>query len=64
MTVARQIHYITDILEEPEQVLVLEIMKRFLPDYVATEEDLEDIARAKKEFVAGKTVSFNDVDWD
>jgi len=64
MSVAMQINYIAEKLNEPEQVLVLELMKRLLPDYVATEEDLIDIAEAREELASGKAVNFYSIDWD
>jgi len=64
MSVAMQINYIAEKLNEPEQILVLELMKRLLPDYVATEEDLIDIAEAREELASGKAVNFYSIDWD
>ena len=63
MSVAAQIQYIAERLEAPEQVLVLELMKRLLPDDVATAEDLSDIEIARGELARGEAVDFNDIDW-
>ena len=51
-------------LPEPEQVLVLEIVKRFFTDDIATEEDMKDIAAARAEYMRGETVKDADIDWN
>jgi len=51
-------------LSEQEKFVVLEVMKRFLPDHIATEEDLRDIEIAREEYRRGETTSHNDIDWD
>ena len=63
MSVAVQIQHIAERLNEPEQILVLELMKRFLPDDVATAEDIRDIEVARSELAKGDFVDFNDIDW-
>ena len=63
MSVTAQIKYIAERLEAPEQNLILELMKRLLPDDVATAEDIRDIAVARKELASGDVVDFNDIDW-
>ena len=63
MSVTAQIQYIAERLEAPEQNLVLELMKRLLPDDVATAEDIRDIALARQELASGDVVDFNDIDW-
>ena len=42
---------------------LLEIMKRLLPDDVATAEDIMDIALAREELTKGEAIDFNDIDW-
>ena len=64
MSVTAQIQYIAEMLEAPEQNLILELMKRLLPDDAATAEDIKDIALAKQELARGVAVDFNDIDWD
>ena len=61
---AKQITEMVEQLQEPEQVLVFEIVKRFFPDDVATSYDLEDIVVAREEFRNGETVNHDDIDWD
>ena len=53
-----------DCLPEQEQLLVLEIVKRFIPDDVATPEDLADIEAADETFARGEFVRHEDIDWD
>ena len=53
-----------DCLPEQDQVLVFEIVKRFVPDDVATADDLRAIQAAHEEYVLGETVSHNDINWD
>jgi len=60
----KQITHMIEQLQEPEQVLVFEIIKRFIPDDVATLDDLEAIAVAREEFRNGETISDEDIDWD
>jgi len=62
--VAVQINNMVAQLDEPEQFLVLEILKRFLPDDVATEDDLVNIALARDEYRRGETISADAINWD
>ena len=62
--VANQITEMVNMLPESEQLLVFEIVKRFIPDDVATPEDLADIKRANAEFSRGEYVRHEDIDWD
>lgn len=62
--ITEQLSNMIDYLAEPEQLLLLEIVKRFIPDDVATAEDIADIEIAKNEYAGGETVSHNDIDWD
>ena len=53
-----------DCLPESEQVLLIEIVRRFIPDDVATPEDLADIAQARAEYARGEYFNTEDIDWD
>ncbi len=53
-----------DCLPEQEQVLVFEIVKRFVPDDVATPDDLRAIQEAREEYAQGETVNHNDINWN
>ena len=63
MSLAVQINKLVEQLPKSEQMLVLEIVKRFIPDDMATPDDLADIAKAREEYRRGKTVNHNDIDW-
>lgn len=53
-----------DCLPESEQSLLLEIVKRFLPDDVATPDDLEAIQTARAEYAAGEATPHSAINWD
>ncbi len=55
---------VIDSLPEQEQFLLFEIAKRFLPDDIATEDDLKAIATARKEYEQGATLDHNKINWD
>ena len=59
----RQINDMVEKLHESEQILVLEIVKRFLPDDAVTREDLKDIAAAREEYRRGEAVPYDSIDW-
>lgn len=62
--VKQQISEIVDCLPETEQLLVLEIVKRFLPDDAATADDLEAIQAARAEYAHGETVTHDAINWN
>jgi hypothetical protein len=65
MSLTEQIADLVEHLYEPEQLLILEIIRRFLPDdTVATPDDLQAIALANTEYANGETVNHHDIDWD
>lgn len=55
---------VIDCLPETEQSLLLEIARRFLPDDVATPDDVEAIRNAREEYARGQTVSHSAINWD
>jgi len=61
-----QINIMVEQLDEREQMLIFEIVKRFLSsdfaDDAATPEDLADIAAAREEYRRGETINHNDID--
>ena len=61
--VRTQLNSLIDYLPEQEQLLVLEIVKRFIPDDVATPEDLADIRIANEEFARGDFVLHENINW-
>lgn len=62
--IRNQLVEMIDILPETEQSLLLEIARRFVPDDVATPDDLEAIRAARAEYAAGETVSHESINWD
>lgn len=53
-----------DYLPEAEQSLLLEIARRFIPDDVATADDLKAISKARAEYAAGETIPSSAINWD
>lgn len=64
LSVKEKINEMLDYMPEQEQLIIFEIVKRFAPDDVATADDLEAIAAARKEYLHGETVSHEAIDWD
>ena len=62
--VRERIVKIIDCIPEQEQVLLLEIAKRFISDDVASVDDLQAIAAARRELIDGETVSHDAINWD
>jgi len=62
--IREQLVGVIDCLPEVEQSLLLEIARRFLPDDVATPDDLEDIRQARTEYASGQTVPHSAINWD
>ncbi len=62
--IREQLMGVIDCLPETEQSLLLEIARRFLPDDVATPDDLEAIRKARAEYARGQTVSHEAIHWD
>ncbi|MCL2638283.1 MAG: hypothetical protein FWD48_07910 [Oscillospiraceae bacterium] len=61
--ITKEITTMVEMLHESEQILVLEIVRRFLPDDIATPEDLRDIAIAREEYRRGEAIRHEDIDW-
>lgn len=62
--IRKQLDAMIDCLPEPEQVLLFEIVKRFVPDDTATADDLQAVQAARAEYANGETVSHNDINWN
>lgn len=62
--VRNQLVEMIDLIPETEQLLLLEIARRFVPDDVATPEDLADIAQAHREYRQGETIPHDSIDWN
>ena len=62
--VRNQLMETIDCLPEKEQFLLLEIALHFLPDNVATADDLRAIEAAREEYEKGETIPHEAIDWD
>lgn len=62
--IRNQLVEMIDCLPEQEQVLIFEIVKRFVPDDVATADDLRAIKEAHEEYTRGETVNHAAINWD
>ena len=62
--IREQLVDVIDCLPEQEVLLLLEVARRFLPDDIATPDDLEKISVARAEYAAVETVSHEAIDWD
>lgn len=57
----KQLSDLVELLPEKEQTLILELVIRLLPDDIATDEDLVDIAEARAEYMRGECQSLESV---
>ncbi len=64
LPIREQLVTVIDYLPETELALLLEVARRFIPDDVATADDLEAIRIARKEYENGETISHDDINWD
>lgn len=62
--IREQLVGVIDCLPESEQSLLLEIATRFLPDDVATPDDLDAIRTARAEYARGKAVPHEAINWN
>lgn len=62
--IRNQLIEMIDILPDQEQLLLFEIVKRFVSDDIATSADLKDIQAARTEYANGETINHNDIDWN
>ena len=58
------VNHLAEHLTDQEKFIVLEVMKRFLPDHIATEEDLQDIRIAREQLAKGEVFSHDEINWD
>jgi hypothetical protein len=61
--VKTQLVGIIDYMPDEELSLLLEIARRFIPDDIATPEDLEAIRIADEEYVRGEYVEEDAINW-
>ena len=67
MTVKAQILEMVDLIPDNELAILLEVVKRFVPidlDDIVTEDDIMTHNIAMKEYMAGETVSHDEINWD
>ena len=69
MTARTQLATMINVIPENEIPILLEVVKRFLPtgvdlDDVETPEDTAAHIQAMKEYEAGETVAFENINWD
>ena len=62
--IREQLVGVIDCLPEAEQSLLLEIARRFLPDDIATPDDLNAVREARAEYARGRTVPHGAISWD
>ena len=62
--IREQLVSMIDCLPEAEQSLLLEIARRFVPDDLATPDDLADIQAARAEYTRGETIPHQEINWD
>ena len=62
--VRNQLVDMIDCMPEQEQILLFEIAKRFIPDDIATSDDIEAIKKADEEFARGEFIRHEDINWN
>ena len=62
--IRNQLLEIIDYMPMREQILLLEIAQRFVPDDIATPDDLAAIKAARAEYQNGETISHEDINWN
>ena len=62
--IREQLVNVIDCLPETEQSLLLEIARRFVPDDLATPDDLEAIQTARAEYLHGETIPHSAINWN
>ena len=63
MSIATQLKTMVDYLDENEQQLVFEIMKRFISDEEVMPYDSHYIAIGEQELASGDTAKWSDIEW-
>ena len=62
-SIRNQLIEMIDCLPDQDQALVFEIVKRFMPDDIATADDIRAIRSAREEYIRGETIDHSDIDW-
>jgi hypothetical protein len=61
MTIDQQIYELIGLIPEHSKPVILDIISHYIPDDVATPQDIRDIEDARKEYERGATVSLDEV---
>lgn len=61
MTQTTRLAELVELLPEDEQIIILQLVIKLLPDDVATAEDLADIAQARAEYARGELLKLEDI---
>ena len=65
MNVSRQqVHELVDIINPSELNIIYHVLAKFIPEDIATPDEIEAIQIGRDEFLRGETVSHDDIDWD
>ncbi|MCR4909169.1 MAG: hypothetical protein K5985_10075 [Lachnospiraceae bacterium] len=64
MNAKNQIVQMIDYVPENDLAILLEVVKHFISDDIATPDDLEAHREAEAEYAAGETINHNDIKWD
>jgi len=62
--IRNQLVGVIDALDEPDQILLFEIARRFISDDIATPDDIAVHEAAVAEYKRGETVPHNAVNWN
>ncbi|MDR2861972.1 MAG: hypothetical protein LBV07_05435 [Syntrophobacterales bacterium] len=60
----QQLHALVDLVDEDVLDTLYNVMIRFVPDDVATPDEIEAIEQARAEFARGEFVRHEDINWD
>jgi hypothetical protein len=61
ITIDQRIHELIDLIPEHSKPVILDIISHYIPDDMATPEDIRDIEEAREEYRRGEAVSIEDV---
>jgi hypothetical protein len=61
ITIDQRIHELIDLIPDHSKPVILDIISHYIPDDVATPEDIRDIEEAREEYRRGEAVSMEDV---
>lgn len=62
--IKKELIQVIDILPEAEQYLLLQVARRFMPDDVATPDDIKAVTDARNEYAAGEVIPSSAINWE